>query len=353
MKNLFLIILGMIIGLQVQAQNQAKKFAIKSGKLEMKLDGSAKGTKTIYFDDYGDQYYEEEKSVTEISMFGVTDRSETHKILIMNKDKYWTIDQLKGKNYSGTLSGYDYSHDMVNGMTEEEQKQLVDNVIKGLGGQRLGFEDVAGFSCEKINVMGINIWVYKGLTLRSEGNIMGVISNEIMTSFEEGISIPASRFQPPSNMQFTEIDLSQQAGFGQLSMYEDEAEEALEELYPVEYPYEDFTKVVNGFNPESYARTMVMNQGGQYMALYNQGFANMVIVVATSSKNMDENDDEMNFESFSHKGKTLRYGEMENEGMNGKGILIPYDEHHMYIMIMSMPGKDKQTLLKWADELDF
>lgn len=353
MKNLFFITLGILISFQVQAQNQAKKFAIKSGQLEMKLDGSAKGTKTIYFDDYGDKYYEEEASVTEITMFGVTDKSETNKVLIMNKDRYWSMDKITGENYTGTLAGYQMGKEYAEGLSEAEQKQLVDNVVNALGGQRLGMEDVAGYSCEKMNVMGTNIWVYKGLTLRSEGNIMGVISKEIMTSFEEGIAIPASRFQPPSDLNFTEIDLNQQGGFGQLNMYEDEAEKALEELYPVEYPYEDFTNVVNGFNPEGYARTMVMNQGGQYMALYNQGFTNMVIVVATSSKNMDENDEEMNFESFNHRGKTLRYGEMESEGMTGKGVLIPFDEHDMHIMIMSMPGKDKQTIVKWADELEF
>lgn len=351
MKKLFLISLILIIGFQIQAQNQAKKFGVKSGKITMKLDGNAKGTKTIYFDDYGDKYYEEEKSVTEITMFGVTDRSETNKVLIMNKDRFWNIDRNTGENYTGTLAGYQMGKEYAEGLSEAEQKQLVDNIINGLGGQRLGEESVLGYNCEKINVMGINMWLYKGITLKTDGNIMGVITREIATDFDENISIAASKFEAPAGIQFTEMDMS--GGFGQMDMYQEELEEAVADLHPIEYPFDKFTQAVNGFNPEGYARTMVLNQDGQYMALYNQGFTNMVVVIATSSKNLEESDEEMQFESFNYKGKTLKYGEMDSEGMTGKGILVPFDEHNMHIMIMSMPGKDKDTLLEYLDQLEF
>jgi len=351
MKNLFFITLGILISFQVQAQNQAKKFGVKSGKIIMKLDGNAKGTKTIYFDDYGDKYYEEEKSVTEINMFGVTDKSETDEVLIMNKNQFWNIDRIKGENYTGTLMGYQMGKDYSQGLTEADQKQLVDNIINSMGGQRLGEEDVLGYQCEKINVMGINMWLYKGITLKTEGNIMGVVTKETATSFDENISIPASKFEAPEGLEFTETNIS--GGQNQMNMYQGEMEEALEDLHPIEYPYEDFMKVVNGFNPEGYIRTMVMNQDGQYIALYNQGFADMVVLIATSSKNVEENDEEMPFETFSHKGKILKYGEMDSEGLTGKGLLVPFNEYDMHIMLMSMPGKDKQTLLNWLDQLNF
>lgn len=353
MKKLFLLSFALIIGFQIQAQNNpTRKFGVKSGKIIIKMDGSAKGSKTIYFDDYGDKYYEEEKSITEITMFGVTDRNEINKTLILNKEKYWNIDNVNGEYYKGTLTGYQVGKKYAETLSEAEQKELTDNIINGLGGQRLGNESVLGFDCEKISVMGINMWLYKGIALKSKGNIMGVATNEIATSFEENIHIPVSRFEPPADFKFTDLEASS-GNLGQMDMFEEEIEEATENLYPVEYPYENFTTAVNGFNPEGHVRTMVMNQDGQYMALYNQGFTNMVVIIATSSKNMDGEEEEMNFESFTHKGKTIKYGEMDSEGMTGKGLLVPYDNHNMHIMLMSMPGKDKQILLNWLEELDF
>lgn len=352
MKKLFLVSLIFFLMIQIHAQNnQAKKFGVKSGKINMKLDGNAKGTKIIFFDDYGDKYYEEEKSVTEITMFGVTDKSETNTVLIMNKDRYWKMDKITGENYTGTLTAYQMGKDYAEGLSEAEQKQLVDNIINGLGGQRLGEEDVLGYNCEKINVMGINMWLYKGIPLKTDGNLMGVLTREIATDFEENISIPAGKFEAPTGIEFNEMDMSE--GYGKRDMYQDELEDAVADLHPIEYPYEKFTQVINEFNPKGYVRAMVMNQDGQYMAIYNHGFTDMIMVIATSSKNVDDSDENMSFETFSYKGKTLKYGEMNSEGMTGKGLLVPFDEHDMHVMLMSMPGKNKDTLLEYLDELNF
>jgi hypothetical protein len=37
--------------------NYQKAFEIKSGKVEYKIDGETKGTKTLWWDDYGRQQY--------------------------------------------------------------------------------------------------------------------------------------------------------------------------------------------------------------------------------------------------------------------------------------------------------
>ena len=133
--------------------------------------------------------------------------------------------------------------------------------------------------------------------------------------------------------------------------YEEDSDD--EDIVAVTYPFEDFKNAINTFNPEGYSRMMVMNQDGQHVAIYTKGMSNVVSVMATAEENMEFEGDMSEFETFTHKGKTMHYGDLSEDDMDGKALVIPYKEHDMYIILMSAPGKDKSTLLKWADELDF
>ena len=352
MKKLIIVAISLAIVFQLKAQQSAKTYIIKSGKVVYNLTGSTTGTKTIYFDDYGNKHYEHEKSVTETKVFGITDRSETDKITIINNNHFWTIDNINKKYYEGALPYSKFAKETADGMTEAEKKKLSDDILASFGGQRLGTEKVLGYSCEKISVMGSLIWVYKGISLKSKTDVMGIIVNENAVSFDENINVPSDKFNPPSGIRFADIDAQQQALYGDMSLADEEEED--DDNIPVTYPFEDFKKVINTFNPAGYSRMMVTNQDGQHIALYSQGMTNVISVMATAEENMVFEGDMNKFETFTHKGKTMRYGNLDDEGdMDGKALIIPYSEHDMYIIIMSAPGKDKNTLLKWADELDF
>jgi len=353
MKKIFLFGLALILTLQIQAQNQAKRFVIKSGRIVYELSGSTTGTKTIYFDNYGDKFHEHEKSVTEVKMFGMTDITKIDKITIMNGEKFWTVDNIEGDNMQGTLPYYKSSHEMVNNMSEAEQKKMADDMLKSMGGQKQGIEEVLGYDCEKINVMGADTWIYRGMALKSEVNVMGIVSNEVAVEFEENPSLSKSLFEAPSGKDFEDLDQMQQAAFVSMdmSMSIDEEED---DIVPISYPFEKFQKAMNNFNPEGYAKTMVMQQDGQHIALYMQGLGNVISVMATSDENMvEEEEDFAQFESFRHDGKTMHYGDLTEDGMVAKALIIPYEEHDMYILLLAAPGKDKEAMLDMADQLDF
>ncbi len=110
---------------------------------------------------------------------------------------------------------------------------------------------------------------------------------------------------------------------------------------------------MNSFNPEGYTRTMVMTQDGQHIALFMNSLTNVFSVMATAEENMEDSEEFDSFETFSHKGKTMRYGDLSDEDRDSKALIIPYKEHDMFIILVTVPGKDKNTLLRWADELDF
>lgn len=356
MKKIFILSIILCFSLQIMAQSQAKRFAIKSGRMVMELSGSTTGTKTIYFDDYGDKFHEHEKSVTEVKMFGMTDRTKVDKITIMNGEKFWTIDNIEGDNMEGNLPYYKSSHQMVENMSEAEQKKMADDILKSMGGQKLGTEEVLGYKCEKMSVMGATTWIYKGIALKSEANVMGVVSNEVAIEFEKNPSLSDDIFEAPEGKEFENLEELQQAAFGgmDMSMNMEEEEYEDDDIVPVTYPFDKFQKVINGFNPEGYTRAMVMQQDGQHVAMYMQGFGNILSVMATSDENLVEEEEDFNqFESFRHDGKTMRFGDLTADGTVGKALIIPFEEHDMYILLLAAPGKSKEAMLDMADELDF
>lgn len=357
MKNILIFAISFLIAFQLHAQQPAKRFAIKSGKIEYKLSGNTTGTKTMYFDDFGDKTFEHEKSVTETKMFGITDRSEVDRINIFDNGHYWSIDNITKQNNEGTHPYYKASKDMTKNMSDAELEKMGDDLLKSFGGEKLGTEKVLGYDCEKIKVMGSYSWIYKGVVLKSESKVMGIVANEEAVKFEKNISIPSSKFAPPAGLSFTNIDMQQQAMFGGMEMYEEgnNDDESNFQAEPVNYPFDKFQKVINSFTPEGFIRTIVLSQEGQHMAMYNQGFASIISVVATSMQDFDqEKSDELNqFEKFNHNGKAMYYGDLEEDGTSGKALLIPYNQYDMYIFILSVPGADKNTMVKWSDELDF
>jgi hypothetical protein len=358
MKNILLIFISFVLAFQLNAQQKASRFTIKSGMVEYKLTGNTKGTKTFYFDDYGDKTREHEKSVTETKIMGHTDRSETDKIVIINDGKYWSMDNLSGENYRGSVPYYKANKEIVEQMSEAEQKKLADDILHSFGGERQGIENVLGKPCEKITVMGAFSWIYKGVVLKSESKVMGIVANETATKFDENISIPANKFIPPSGLTFTDVEKMQQAYLSQMSETMEDYEEYDEEnqyddIHPLDFPFPQFAAAMESFIPEGYSKTFVTTQDGQHIAIFNQGLTNIISVVATSSDNM-ENDEEFDqFQTFSHGGKTLRYGDLSEEDMSGKALIIPYSEHNMYIILLAAPGLEKDAMVNMADGLSF
>jgi len=353
MKNILVITLLIVFTIQLQAQNQAKKFSVRSGKIEMKLSGSTQGTKTIYFDDYGNKYYEHEKSITEVSILGVTDRTINNKITIYDGPNFWSIDNESHKNMKGKLPFYNEYQDVYGEMSLSEQEKYNKDILRSFGGEKVGTDKILGKTCDKISIMGAYTWLYKGISLKLETNVMGIIANEEAVTFKENISIPNSQFQAPQNLKYEDID-AQMAMYNGMDQYEDDDSED-EDIIPIKYPFADFQKAMDEFKPEGYTRMMVMNQEGQYMALYTKGLPNVISVMATSEKNM-EGDADMElsgFETIQHGGKTLRYGDISEDDMDGKALIIPYKAHDMYIILLTSPGKDKASILKLADKLDF
>ncbi|KAF0130578.1 MAG: hypothetical protein FD155_1388 [Bacteroidetes bacterium] len=214
MKKMLTLAILMTIALASTAQNEdymnMKQFDVKSGKIEYKIEGKTKGTKTLWFDDYGRFQYEH--TVTTTKMFGMTSKEERLRI----RDKEWMYD-LNLVDKTGTKMHVDQANEMLNvvtdATTDEQLKKFGEDVQKDMDMKDGGMETILGRQCKVTTSGKLNSkhWEYKRIPLKMSVDFGGMLGSSIeeAISFEENISIPSSKFNVPSGFEIQEIDMNQ------------------------------------------------------------------------------------------------------------------------------------------------
>lgn len=354
MKKLLIIALA-IFSLNIQAQ-EAKTYAVKSGYIKYQLSGNTTGTKELWWDDYGRKTCETEKSTTTTKMFGIKNTEEKHSTTVIVKDKFWVANYIDNLGSKGNVPMYQEGQEIVGQMTEQEQQEFADEVLAGMGGKKMGSESLNGYPCDIIKLMGIKLWIHKGLVLKSEGKILGIETNEIFVEFKPNSNVAASKFNPPSGVNYE--NLSEKAGaqgfmgaLGALGgMEEMEEDEDDYEITPVDYPFDKFSKIVKGCTIEGYRCASVNTVDGAHVAIFRNGL-NTVLITASSDENMEQDDEFGLYQSFRHSGHTCHYGVMEED--NASVLIVEYPSDDMFVTFMAMPQKDKEELLKIDDKVHF
>lgn len=356
MKNILITFLFIAVFSAISSAQQARKYAVKSGYLKLELSGSTVGTREIWWDNYGQKTTEHEKYITTTKMLGMKSTEQKDALTIIVNDQFWTINYIENTGMKGVVPNF--ADDMnMNSMSEKEQQEFVNQLIEDMGGQRLGTEKLGTYTCEVVSLMGMKVWVYKGLALKSEGKLMGIETKEMYSDFKPGTTVAASKFTPPANIRFKDLSQEQKvSGFGSFmealeGMDEDDLEDD-EKIVPVKYPFEKFKKVVEGFTYPGYTRRGISTLDGVHAATFTKGLSSSIMIVATSRKNSDHNVEE-GFEQFTHNGHTCYYGEINDEETEGTALVVEYPAYDMYIVITAMPDMDRKTMLSIADNLKF
>lgn len=212
MKKTILSVMAIVFAMLGFAQEDymnMKQFDVKSGKIEYKIEGKTKGTKTLWFDDYG--RYQYEHTVTTTKMFGMTSKTESLKI----RDKEWMYD-INLVDKTGTKMDINQANQMLNGVTDvTTDDQLVkfgEDIQKDMDIKDGGTESILGRSCKVTTSGKINskTWEYKRIFLKTYADLGGVLgsSNEEAIAFDENITIPASKFTVPSGIEIQVVDLN-------------------------------------------------------------------------------------------------------------------------------------------------
>ncbi|WP_320019952.1 hypothetical protein [Labilibaculum manganireducens] len=348
MKQIILIVTCLLMTHVATSQQKSQIYAIKSGHVEYQLSGNTTGTKSVWWDNYGNSSFTETKSVSVTKMFGIKSETKTHDISIIKGGQFWSANLIENKGQKGTVP----FQDITENMTEAEKKKMGKDLLEAFGGEIVGTEDVLGNECEVVKLMGAKCWIYEGVTLKSEAKILGIEAIETATRFDKNSSVSASKFTPPTNIKYEDQDQYQQEIFGGMSegfSDDSDGDEAID-LVPVKYPYEKFQKIANGFSFNNYHKMMVMNMEGTYSAMFMKGMNGSLGVAATSRKNGNP-DQGGNLDVFTHSGKKCMYGKME--GDEGISLIIEIPDYDTYIILVSSSVQTKLEMLKLMDAFNF
>jgi Cft2 family RNA processing exonuclease len=202
MKKIALLMM-MAVVVSSATMGQEKRYGIESAivkkKTVMKAQGMEQTMSAVqYFADFG------RKESVEMTM---SMQGQTFTVLTMIKDGYI---------YSANMAvrqGTKINMANMDDLQTVNFLELTDEVKKKYQIQANGVQQVAGKDCNRYelsftaqgqNVKG-TVWVWQGITLKSNMNISGNQVEEEATELQEGAAISADKFELPEGVNFTEM----------------------------------------------------------------------------------------------------------------------------------------------------
>ncbi len=192
----------------MQSNNQnptLKRYNVKSGMVTYKITSNGKvmgstitgsGSEKLYFKNWGATELKEENSTktTKMIFFGKekikTDK--THTINKLDNGKSYSVDF---KNASIYLRRDPMMELMKN--TNTDAGNAGKEMLKSVGGKKIGEENFLGYPCEIWDAMGSKQWIYKGVTLKIVSKVMGITTVKEATNARFNVDVSDKYFQLP------------------------------------------------------------------------------------------------------------------------------------------------------------
>ena len=192
----------------MQSDNQnptLKRYDVKSGMVTYKITINGKvmgstitgsGSEKLYFKNWGATELKEENSTktTKMNFFGKekikTDK--THTINKLDNGKSYLVNF---KNASIYLRRDPMMELMKN--TNTDAGNAGKEMLKSVGGKKIGEENFLGYPCEIWDAMGSKQWIYKGVTLKIVSKVMGITTIKEATNAKFNIDVSDKYFQLP------------------------------------------------------------------------------------------------------------------------------------------------------------
>ena len=238
MKIVSSILFLTLISFLGQAQEtKLKRYEVKSGMVEYTttVSGKIMGTTTtgsgfekLYFKDWGaiELQEVESKTTTHTKFFGKesTDVNEVHSLAKLDNGKSYSVDFDKKE----ILVRNDIAMESVKTYKNGDAHQTGKEMLEALGGEKIGEETFLGYNCEVWTAMGTKMWIYKGLPLKTESNIMGMKTIKIATNAQFNTAVPDTYFKLP-NYPIVKLDAYLNQGFNSNGNEGENEEESIDE----------------------------------------------------------------------------------------------------------------------------
>ena len=195
MKKLLFLSLSIVFVSTQVLYAKTKRYEVKSGMVTYTITGGgnimgikheAHGHKTLYFEDYGKVEVQETEETS--STMGHTEKE--HRLVKIQDGMIYSVDykrkMITQQNMSQLMK--------VNG---KDMSKMGKEMLKEMGGKKVGNGKVLGLSCEVWEAKGMKMWIHKGVTLKLENNIMGMTRKEEATEVKFGVSIPSGKLKLP------------------------------------------------------------------------------------------------------------------------------------------------------------
>lgn len=334
---------------------ELKRYPFKSAIVEYStsVEGSVMGMgvvksvghKSLWIDNYGVNEAELKKERSETTMMGQNSVEEKENLKIIDKDYIYDINL---KEQTGTKMSMkdvaELSKAMSDAYVKNNNPSTLKEFVEKNGGKWLGQETFLGKSCDVFEFMEIKQWVYKGITLKLEGNIMGMNIKEEAISFVENGPISSEKFAVPKGVEFTEMAKG-------IYPYDDQLYAAPIEAGSLGITFEQFQEALAEAKISGYSQITSTEQDGGYMAIYIKDDQNMFTIQALPFSNIDIPEGE-EFTTIhknpinNHDAKLVKIIEDEDDVNSSTFLLVvSYPELHMKLFIAS-PQESNIPLLE-------
>ncbi len=205
--------LVVLMGSSMLLGNQVKLYDVKSGKIDYEIKGSGEimgqkmqtvGKKRVIFDNYGGQNLTEENKIEKQVIMGKANITKTHTMTYMKNAMTYTV--------SFDQKRITRMPNMSAMMGEQNMKQFGEEMMKQMGGKRIGTDKVLDYTCDVWELMGTQQCIYKGIPLKVVSDVMGIKNIEVATKAEFDISISGDDFKLPDfpiyDMEGNKLDRS-------------------------------------------------------------------------------------------------------------------------------------------------
>ena len=197
MKKLLIVLIALLsLSLILNAQDY-KRYKFESGKVVYKLSGAQSGTETLYFDDYGRK--EVRFTEAEMDMMGIKQKMSTQTIL---EGKYiYSIDKTANTATKMENPMFDMFSD------EDDLEKIGEDIMKKMGGKKVGNETVKGKDCDvwEVPKIGGKIWVWESIGIKTVVNMMGINITQELESLETDIDVSPDLFKIPEGIEIQDM----------------------------------------------------------------------------------------------------------------------------------------------------
>ncbi|MDD3148831.1 MAG: hypothetical protein PHD82_16165 [Candidatus Riflebacteria bacterium] len=189
-----------------QAVPWAPKLPFTQAVINYQIDGTEKGTQTVYIKDGGQTTAKHRK--TSMKMMGI--KHETNTIEVMTADQVISVN-LVDKTGTRQANPVKFMIEEYNKLSAADKQKVMSNAEKSGMNMMAGMngkvtpkaQKIHGFDCDLVEVMGMKNYLINGtgIELKTQSNMMGVKLNVEAKSIDTKAAIPASVFEVPAGIK--------------------------------------------------------------------------------------------------------------------------------------------------------